>query len=259
MSELKIYNVSEPYQIPGPGNYYLTTQTIESQPGCWNWTRVKIYSKFKDEPILEYDRDYDSHTMAKNSVRTFQYNLGAPIYILYSDTYLSYKVRHMGTDEVVAEIKPESCNHIPVDIYIPTYHSYKFSKDEGRGFAMITNGSKNVERDTKDWASSGDQHNMGNLPMAFVAGCVWGDDSSMKLKVLDLRRIKEGVLEFDESIGYHELPYSYSMSELSEIIMELDGPEFDLDKFDPLALYTDCIFSIPTDKIYYSDGFKARG
>jgi hypothetical protein len=39
----------------------------------------------------------------------------------------------------------------------------------------------------------------------FVAGCIWGDDSSWKVQFLDLSRVAEGVLVRDDRFGYLEL------------------------------------------------------
>jgi hypothetical protein len=40
----------------------------------------------------------------------------------------------------------------------------------------------------------------------FVAGCVWGDDSSWKIQYLDLSRADEGIIKREERFGYIELP-----------------------------------------------------
>jgi hypothetical protein len=45
----------------------------------------------------------------------------------------------------------------------------------------------------------------------FVAGCVWGDDSSWKIQYLNLCRVEEGIIEREERFGYIELPQSVSL------------------------------------------------
>ena len=40
----------------------------------------------------------------------------------------------------------------------------------------------------------------------FVAGCVWGDDSSWKIEYLDLRKADEGIIKREARFGYIELP-----------------------------------------------------
>jgi hypothetical protein len=43
-------------------------------------------------------------------------------------------------------------------------------------------------------------------PFAFVAGCIWGDDTFRKLQYLDLSRAADGILQRDDRFGYVELP-----------------------------------------------------
>jgi hypothetical protein len=45
----------------------------------------------------------------------------------------------------------------------------------------------------------------------FVAGCIWGDDSSWKIQYLDLSRGEEGIIQKDERFGYIELPRSVAL------------------------------------------------
>ncbi len=40
----------------------------------------------------------------------------------------------------------------------------------------------------------------------FLCGCVWGDDTSWKLRYIDLSRIPEKVLSITDKFGYWELP-----------------------------------------------------
>ena len=51
-------------------------------------------------------------------------------------------------------------------------------------------------------------------PFGFVAGCVWGDDSSWKLQYLDLSRAAEGIVRREERFGYLELPAGRPLAEL---------------------------------------------
>jgi hypothetical protein len=43
-------------------------------------------------------------------------------------------------------------------------------------------------------------------PFGFVAGCLWGDDSSWKIQYLDLTEAEKGILKREERFGYIELP-----------------------------------------------------
>lgn len=45
----------------------------------------------------------------------------------------------------------------------------------------------------------------------FVAGCIWGDDSSWKIQYLNLSRAEEGILRREEKFGYIRLPHDVSL------------------------------------------------
>jgi len=50
-------------------------------------------------------------------------------------------------------------------------------------------------------------------PFGFVAGCVWGDDSTDKIQYLDLSEAEKGVIKREERFGYIELPENLSLKE----------------------------------------------
>ena len=51
----------------------------------------------------------------------------------------------------------------------------------------------------------------------FVAGCVWGDDSSWKIQYLDLSRADQGKLVREARFGYIELPSRLNLDAAIEI------------------------------------------
>lgn len=51
------------------------------------------------------------------------------------------------------------------------------------------------------------------LECGFVAGCVWGDDSSWKIQFLDLSQATSGRLKRDGRFGYIRLPMKISLAE----------------------------------------------
>ncbi|HEY6436210.1 MAG TPA: hypothetical protein VIY47_06445, partial [Ignavibacteriaceae bacterium] len=48
---------------------------------------------------------------------------------------------------------------------------------------------------------------------AFMCGCVWGDDTSWKLRYIDLSQIPNKVLTITDKFGYWELPNSLTLQE----------------------------------------------
>lgn len=53
--------------------------------------------------------------------------------------------------------------------------------------------------------------------IGFVAGCIWGDDSSWKVRFVDLLRVTEGRLAVDERFGYLELPDDRSLEQAIDL------------------------------------------
>jgi hypothetical protein len=51
-------------------------------------------------------------------------------------------------------------------------------------------------------------------PFGFVAGCIWGDDSSWKIEFLDLSEIASGVIKRDARFGYIEMPDRMSLRQV---------------------------------------------
>jgi hypothetical protein len=82
----------------------------------------------------------------------------------------------------------------------------------------------------------------------FVAGCLWGDDTSWKIQYLDLSRAGEGIIRRDDRFGYIELPESVALRDAIHIEDMLENPtvyiaistEWDLHtgKMEPLHRHT---------------------
>lgn len=56
-----------------------------------------------------------------------------------------------------------------------------------------------------------------NGQFGFVAGCVWGDDSSWKIEFLDLSKISEGIIKREYKFGYIELPSGRDLCDVISI------------------------------------------
>ena len=55
----------------------------------------------------------------------------------------------------------------------------------------------------------------------FLCGCVWGDDTSWKLRYIDLSQIPNKVLKIEDKFGYWELPQELTLKQC----IRLDGWE----------------------------------
>jgi len=52
---------------------------------------------------------------------------------------------------------------------------------------------------------------------AFLAGCVWGDDTCWKLRYIDYKGIANKVLLIDDRFGYHPLPTNRLLAECVDL------------------------------------------
>jgi hypothetical protein len=53
--------------------------------------------------------------------------------------------------------------------------------------------------------------------MGFVAGCIWGDDSSWKVQFLDLQEADKGIVKRDDRFGHLELADGWSLERAVEV------------------------------------------
>jgi hypothetical protein len=100
-----------------------------------------------------------------------------------------------GTSRDAAGEEPDMHGFCPVDFHVPYLHK----RVVAAGYAGL---------------------------FGFVAGCIWGDDSSWKIQYLDLSRVSEGVLVREERFGYIAIPEG--KSRLAECLSfdRYDPPEY---------------------------------
>lgn len=191
------------------------THVVVPRSGEKEWPRTRVEVRKDGEAIYTYDRNY----AMLNTFHPFrQFKDGEwRNYALISPQYSTYSVLDLQTLEIIATraypqrdwYKTETHDEYetkkarnpewfepggwyadkgpndkingegfcPTDFYVPVYDEF----------------AEGVERDGM---------------FGFVAGCFWGDDSSWKIRHIDLSRITEGIIEEDERYGYIELPGS---------------------------------------------------
>jgi hypothetical protein len=156
--------------------YFVRPEEVESKPGCWNTLIVHIFLREEDgteREIGQYPRNYPSFVS-----KTFcPFKQGDKEYALYSTDYTATRVMELPSCKDIAGEEPESCGFCPTGYYVPGM-------------------------DEEDW---NDVEELAGQ-IGFVCGCVWGDDTSWKLQVLDLSRVSEGKFSRDDRLGYVELP-----------------------------------------------------
>jgi len=178
--------------------FSVVSKPINNEPGTWASSRVTIYRDYK--VIGDFIRNYPSYAAA-----TFApFSVGNEWYALYSPHYTALRVMKLNKDSIEDWCGDEPSTHgfCPVEVLIPQF--MKFEATHGSRFIHNTEFKSHLdfmkEKDSKDFKEHG-FHKFG-----FMSGCVWGDDSSWKLRYIDLSKVEEKELIITEKFGYWELP-----------------------------------------------------
>jgi hypothetical protein len=148
-------------------------KVVNNGPGVWKTARVDIFegSGVLARQIGSYDRNH-----AGWGEKTFApFSQDGRWYALYSSNYTATRVMELPSCKDLGGEEPHTHGFCPVDYYVPYEHA-------------------EVEK-------AGDAGRFG-----FVAGCIWGDDSSWKIQFLDLSNIANGIVVRRETFGYVSMP-----------------------------------------------------
>lgn len=88
-----------------------------------------------------------------------------------------------------------------------------------------------------------DEFNAYTGQWALYGGCIWGDDSSAKLRYIDLSKISEGIVAADERFGYVSLPNDLPISK--SVVIHADE--------DYLEILTPIMFRLDTGKAMHKE------
>ena len=90
-------------------------------------------------------------------------------------------------------------------------------------------------------------------PFGFVAGCVWGDDSSWKIQFLDLSEIQTGAIKRDARFGHIEMPNNMSLREA----INMGDYKYDLtDEISYIIIAAQRRFELMSGKVIDEDTFS---
>lgn len=193
--------------------FSIDTTQVENAPGTWNSTKVTI---FRDDIVIgEYIRNY--HSMGTKTFCPFLASDGN-WYALYSSHYTSTRVLRLHDDRIEdwCGEQPHSLGFCPTEYFVPKYHTYKstYSSDgNNREFEYFVTNTEykddNKFKESKEQGFVSEQF----CDFGFMSGCVWGDDSSWKLRYIDLSSVPDKVVKIEEKFGYWELPSELPLRE----------------------------------------------
>jgi hypothetical protein len=157
-----------------------------------------------DSEIGSYERD--NAAFARETFEPFE--LEGAWYALYARDFTASRVMSLPDCRDLGGEEPHTRGFIPVEFWVPRYRPAVI--DQG-GFRFETWGfestlEKYAQTDTKD--EFGRPMAIGpwqSLDFGFVAGCIWGDENTWKLEVIDVSGAKDGIISRTERFGYLEL------------------------------------------------------
>jgi hypothetical protein len=181
--------------------YRVVAKTVRSQPGRWGLTEMSIYlddGLFKKK-LGAYVRNYPNF-----GVETWlPFSRGSKDYALYSRDYTCTRLMELPSCADIGGEERHSGGFCPVEYHIPEIEYFEKVPDPQNkaGFTY------QLKKDPSE--------------VAFVAGCIWGDDSSWKIQCIDLSQVESGIITRDERFGYIALPDGVSLQ--NGVTLERDG------------------------------------
>jgi len=168
-------------------------------PGAWDSTIVSIFEG--DQLLGSYERWH--YAFAETTFHPFERD--GKWYALYSGDYTCTRVMSLPDCRDIGGEEPGPGGFCPVEFYVPRYRTVTWSGQTDPWYEF-----DNAERFRKPTDREEGRYQYGPwqfLETGFVAGCIWGDDVSWKVELLDLSRVAEGVITRNARFGHFELPH----------------------------------------------------
>lgn len=153
--------------------FHVEVNVVDHGDGVSNTAVVSVFETAggSSRMIGQYARNHAG--WCKDTFHPFTQN--GRWYALYSRDYTATRVMELPSCRDIAGEEPHSHGFCPVDYYVPFEDPKVVEAGRGGQFG-------------------------------FVAGCIWGDDSSWKIQYLDLSQIESGQLIRKEIFGYVAMP-----------------------------------------------------
>jgi hypothetical protein len=194
-------------------------ETVANAPGTWNSLRIGVFqqNQEREEQIGEYIRNYST------LIRTFfPFMFKNKHFALYSPDYTATRIMELPSCRDIGGEEPSATGFCPAEYFVPSYVIREYSDLEGKTHRIRKH--RPTPDDTQPTVTlfyqadplTGERVTIEKpfipitpilyYPFGFIAGCIWGDDSSWKIQYLDLSQADKGIIKRDERFGYIELP-----------------------------------------------------
>jgi hypothetical protein len=179
--------------------FRLEISSVQNKPGTWNSTKVSIYRDDdydvkanvyrKGILIGEYLRNYSNY-----GFETFYpFQIGEDWYALYSADYTATRVMKLHADKIEDWCGEESHSNgfCPVESYVPRYISSKHTMNiqgEDKTYDIIYVDCDYSAEEFEAEIVNPEFEKLEYCNFGFLCGCVWGDDTSWKLRYIVYHR-----------------------------------------------------------------------
>lgn len=165
-------------ESPWEAPYVARARSAPTTGTGWRKLDVDIIRKDDGVVVGSYERNYGA------LFRTFHpFRKGGKDFALYSPDYTATRVLELPACRDIGGESRSAMGFCPVDYCVPV-------NGEGESVADV----------------------------GFVAGCIWGDDSSWKIQMLDLSRVQFGEIRRHERFGYITLADNMSLDDAVQIV-----------------------------------------
>ena len=191
------------------GQKYHAKATIKANKAGWDYSIVTIFDGAAE--IGSYERNFPSF-----GEQTFEpFEIDGAWYALYSRHYTCTRVMSLPGCRDLGGEEPHAHGFCPVELYVPRYKSVVRINENGEPSESWKFEDEGEKYDCDKTDSFGNSVTVGSwqsLGIGFVAGCLWGDDSTWKLEVFDLSRAAQGILSRSARFGHLQLANKFPLA-----------------------------------------------
>jgi hypothetical protein len=173
---------------------------------------IEIFVKDGKEKIGEFHRNYDSFGVST----FFPFKKNGNWYALYSPSYVALSIMELPSCKYIGgEDQSNSGGFCPVEVYVPRYQWCRVFAEKPENLhqypecnhSWLVRDRYEKEYENNEGLSEGYKDDYMEITpetfyedIAFVSGCVWGDDSGpWKIQLKDISKAHDGVIKTIDS------------------------------------------------------------
>ena len=198
---------SMPIKLPGH-DFRVECEAKKNTP-AWDSTIVSIFDGGRLIGI------YERMHFGWGDSTFFPFERGRQWYALFSADYTRTSLMTLPDCSDIGGESPVDPGFCPVEFYVPRYRVWTQAETGYAWYEFDNEDDRSGRSGTEDPSIVASAWTF--LDIGFVAGCIWGDDTSWKLEVLDLRRAAEGVVTRDARFGHVELAHKSSLKDTVDL------------------------------------------